>query len=427
MYEKVFVLHAILFREVILSVCSEQNLNQMEEEEIGILQQEDVKTFLRIHLQEADPAHLALTQKDNAKWPALVYSQLKIWQKAQKKLPSWVEAGCIFTTRGFAQASSEKSAALKPWQGNRCLDLTMGMGVDTVHFASQFEHVEAVEPDPVLRQLAKHNFAQLGLGGLEVHAMDAAQFLANYRGEKFDLIYVDPDRRDAQEKRIQSPWEGSPNLRKLWKDIVKNGRKLVIKASPLYDVEQALRDVPGLQKRIVVSVDGEVKELLLEIDLDQQESEAHLAIWMGGKNTLILDPIDKKNLVRVSDQVPEPGTYIYEPDAAFYAAHCVGAHISQELSTSDMWVNHPHGYYISEKYTKRFPGRVFEVREVLAYKPKMLKKYFQKRPLLVTQRHFPFSNHHIRQATGIPDGGTDFLLCTQFGRNRYAILADRLH
>lgn len=399
----------------------------MELGDVQILTRPDTRGWLMAHRNE-DPAVLALSKKDNVNLPPVVYSQLKILKKAAKKLPHWEAAGCIFTERGLEQSSSERAAALKPWGGKRCLDLTLGLGVDAHHFSKSFDHVTGLEPDPVLFEIAKYNRGCLGADNLELFNSTAESWLEDYDGPGFDLMYVDPDRRDEQGQRKQSPAQGKPDVIALLPKLGSLAKKLIIKASPLYDIAQAGRDFPDATRLISMSVDGEVKELLIEIDFDKSEMETKFSVWCDRGGERMCYDLDKKTGgLPLIEQPPEAGYFIYEPDSAFYAARMGEALIVQEFSDLNASMNNPAGFYFSTKYTKSFPGRVFAIRESLAFKPKNLRKRFRKQALLITRRHFPFSVQHIRKQTGIADGGTLYLICTTINGEKFAFIAERMY
>jgi hypothetical protein len=399
----------------------------MELGDVEILTRADTKAWLMGHRND-DPVALALSKSSNGDFPPIVYSQLKIQKKAAKKLPRWVAAGCIFTERGLEQCSSERAASIKSVSGKRCLDLSCGLGVDAVHFASSFEQVVALEPDPVLFALGKHNMHCLEVSNLELLHFKAEAWLADYNGPGFDLIYVDPDRRDAQGQRQHSPAQGRPGVLALLPLIKKHTHTLLIKASPMYDVKQASRDFPEATRLTIVSLDGEVKELLIELNFQQPTTDQYINVRCHREGRLYAAVFDdRKAILPLMDDPPEEGTFIYEPDPAFYAAHTSANLMAQEFPVLEASMSDQAGFYFSQKYTKSFPGRVFAIRECLAYKPKYLRKRFRKQSLLITRRHFPFSVHHIRKQTGIADGGNLYLICTTINGKNFAFTAERMN
>ncbi len=116
--------------------------------------------------KDCDPIKVAMNK--HIKHPALIATQIKYLQRARIKLPSYYAAECIIPERGFEQCSSELCASVKELSGDLCIDLTCGLGVDTLHFSSRFKRVIALERDPVMAQLARVNFKRLGVNNIEV-------------------------------------------------------------------------------------------------------------------------------------------------------------------------------------------------------------------------------------------------------------------
>ncbi|MEO0472724.1 MAG: RsmD family RNA methyltransferase, partial [Bacteroidota bacterium] len=84
------------------------------------------------------------------------------------------------------------------------LDLTCGLGVDSLYLSQNFESVTSIEANPVLADIATHNFGLLNRSNIQVIHDTAETFLQNRIGPIFDLIYIDPSRRNAAGKRVHS-------------------------------------------------------------------------------------------------------------------------------------------------------------------------------------------------------------------------------
>lgn len=194
----------------------------------------------------------------------LVATQLKYLARAAAKLPSYAAAGCILPPRAFEQASSEACAAHKPIAGGRLLDLTCGLGVDTLFLSRRFREVVALERDPVLADVARENFARLGVANVEVVTASAEEFIAR-PGLHFDWIYADPDRRSAEGRKLVRLEACSPDVLALRPRLREIAPRLCLKNSPLFDVDEALRLFPASRVE-VVSLAGECKEVMIYDD-----------------------------------------------------------------------------------------------------------------------------------------------------------------
>ena len=165
----------------------------MTSEEYELLLTDEVQRAIAVS-RGRDPLDVALDR--TMPHARLVATQVKYLRRARTKLPAYYAARCILPPRAFEQASSEAAAARKSCAGQRALDLTCGLGVDSLYLARRFRRVVALERDPALAQIAAENFRRLDVGNVEVVCTDAESYLAA-AGERFDWIFADPDRRDA--------------------------------------------------------------------------------------------------------------------------------------------------------------------------------------------------------------------------------------
>lgn len=148
----------------------------------------------------------------------LIATQVKYLQRARTKLPSYYEARCIIPPLAFEQASSEACAARKSCKGESVLDLTCGLGVDALYLSKHFAQVITLERDEVLADIARENFQRLGADNIQVIRSSAEEFLATTL-QRFDWIYADPDRRNAQGRKLVRLEDCSPNVIALQPEI----------------------------------------------------------------------------------------------------------------------------------------------------------------------------------------------------------------
>jgi hypothetical protein len=197
---------------------------------------------------------------------AFALLQADLRAKAHHKLPAWREAGCLFTRQSLEQCSSEMLAHYKSTlgQGRLCLDLSGGLGVDAVAFSRVFEAVISADPDEDLHELFLWNAARLGVKRVRRVCADALHVLEQLH-DVADLIYLDPDRRNAQGRRLVGFNNYSPEPLELFRKYGPMGRIWMVKLSPLDDLHAILNACAEVKSIRVVSKDGEVKELLLEL------------------------------------------------------------------------------------------------------------------------------------------------------------------
>ena len=228
--------------------------------ELDILKTDEARQIVADNLA-MDPSVFALKNRHFA--AATLATQLKYLQRSRTKLPSFYAVQAIVPPLAFEQCSSERAASAKDFSGTRCLDLTCGLGVDSLHFSKNFQQVTAIERNLVLADTVRFNFDLMKIENINVINTTAEDFVNNYKGAPFDLIYLDPARRDSGGKKVFLPEDCTPNFVELLPILTKIGKKIVVKMSPLYDVDAAFRQLGNVAEVGVISVDNECKELLL--------------------------------------------------------------------------------------------------------------------------------------------------------------------
>lgn len=338
-----------------------------------------------------DPLEVALDKR--LPHAALVATQLKYLKRAETKLPRWAEAGCILPQRAFEQASSEAVAACKELSGERVLDLTCGLGVDSTALATRFREVVSLERDPLLAEITRENLRRLGVGNVRVVTASAEEFVAS-TPERFDWIYADPDRRSAEGKKLVQLEDCSPNLPALLPRLKELAPRLCIKNSPLFDVEEALRLFPTSRVE-VISLGGECKEVVI---YDDGTGPSLAAVAVGvGRVELPVAKIDRTPSVGPFE--PERYRYLLLPDVALQKARLVCHHLRPHG-----FVASENGYALLESCIEGLLGELYPIERIEPYAPKELKRRLKGVGAEVMKHDFPYSVEEIRRQTGLKPG-----------------------
>nr|MDA3859856.1 hypothetical protein [Melioribacteraceae bacterium] len=87
-----------------------------------------------------------------------IAEQVNCHQKAKKKLPSFIKKQLIFDKIPLEQASSEFTAKYKASliSGNSLIDLTGGLGIDDLFFATSFNKVTYCELNKVTSEIFRY-------------------------------------------------------------------------------------------------------------------------------------------------------------------------------------------------------------------------------------------------------------------------------
>lgn len=405
----------------------------MTEAEFQLLIDPKVTDFVEKNLNK-NVTMLALSRKGNGQFPPLVYAQIKNLQKSEKKIPSFFRARAILPTRALEQCSSEATASLKDISGDTFLDLCCGLGVDSAYLSTKFRAGTALEADEILAKITTYNYEKQGISHVKVKHQTAEGFLQNYTGEPFDLIYADPDRRDERGERQFLLEKIQPNIPELMPLIRQHSKRLLVKLSPLFDLAEAERYFShDLHRIVVVSVDNECKELWVDCIFASAKQPHTIHIKTLRKGTLseysFTPEGEHPRFIFEGDwenyQISFPETkYIWEPDVAFYKARKTIELIGQIPGIQGHF-NHQEGYFFSHQPPpETFPGRAFKVIRAMPFQAKKIKKIIGKEPIQLSKRYTDQSTQSLRKRLGVRDGGSRFLLCTNWGKRLYAYLAE---
>ena len=343
--------------------------------------------------------------------------QIEARQKAEKKLPSWYANNKIeFPVRlSMEQSSSEATARYKAklFSGDNMIDLTGGFGVDVLHFSNTFNKVIYCELDEELCRIVHHNSKVLGIENLEIKQGDSLEIL-NHLHLSFDLIYLDPARRDNNQRKVVSFSDCRPDVLKYKKLLLSKTDILLIKASPMLDIPQALRELENVVEVIVLAVDNEVKELLFLLRNKTSEPVKKVAV-----NIVKNEIHDFESLLTAEINFSEPIEYLYEPNAAVLKA---GLH--DELAAKYKLLKlHPNSHlYTSNRLDENFPGRFFKINKLLKLKKKLIQQEVPEGKANVTVRNFPMDVAAIRKKTGLKEGGDIYLFATTLMNNEKVLI-----
>ncbi len=376
------------------------------------LLQPEIQQFIDRHIG-ADPSRLALQKNPfpNADWIAIV-NQIAAKTKAKDKLPTWFAAAdIIYPARiSVEQTSSEKTAQYKSQLvgGASLIDLTGGFGVDDYYFSKAVDRVVHCEINPELSAIAAHNFKQLAANAIECLSGDSTGILQN--SGKFDWIYIDPSRRNDVKGKVFMLKDCQPNVPELLDLYFMHAGNILIKTAPILDIAAGLNELKNVKAIHIVAVDNEVKELLWVLSNDYAGEigikTANIAKTSVETFDFVLDT--------ASDVKFGPAQkYLYEPNAAVMKSGGFEA-VSHQFGLDKL---HPHSHLYTSDALIDFPGRIFEISQIVDYNKNEMKA-LQGKKANVTVRNFPESVENIRKKWKINDGGTTYCFFTTDANNR---------
>ena len=435
---------------------------------------DNVKEFIEKHLKD-DVNRLALAKFPEGIDREFVIRQIHARQVLGKKLPSWAgNDELVFPKKlSLEQCSSELTAKYKAellstklheitrreFSEDSCsladekrilIDLTGGMGVDTAFLSDNFDKTYYVEMQEELCEIAKHNFNILNKN-IEVVNDNAEHFLTLC--DEVDCIYLDPARRDEYGRKMVSLHDCSPDVVELHDILLKKAKRVLVKVSPMLDIEMVKKELKDISEIHVVAVRNECKEILIEIqkfrnsetqDFETQRLKDADNDFATSINVTATDLREGWNFSYAENEELEAqwtladnvGRYLYEPGAACMKAGCFKL-LSQRYGLDKLHRN--SHLYTSDELVPDFPGRIFEVVNVVPFDKKTKKTIwtldfedakkgsatFKKANVAV--RNFPLSAEELKKNLGLQDGSDFYIFgSTMKGEKKIVVLTKKV-
>lgn len=380
----------------------------MTHEEKDILLREEVRKAIDANI-ERDPVRIALDR--NIPYAREVATQVKYLQRARTKLPMLYDARCIIPQRAFEQSSSQQCAAAKRIGGESLLDLTCGLGIDSIAFAQRFKRVVAIERDEVLAEVVRENLRRLNITNIEVVTSSAEDYIASCN-EHFDWVYADPDRRTAEGRRVVRLEDCSPNMLELWPTIERISKRVAIKNSPLFDVDEAFR-LFGDCSVEVISLGGECKEVMIYVDGSTPRLVAEAV--GAGRYEVSRDEALKATLSS-HDFAAEEYCYLIVPDVALQKARLTASALQGK---ADIWSNNSFGF--ARQKPEEVLGRTEKIIGVEEYDSKTLRRELKGKGVDIVMRDFPTPLDEVRRKCGMRSGNAHRIALTRINGKCYTI------
>ena len=445
----------------------------------------DFIKFIEEHHRD-DTAALILSGK---RYPSidvkLAVTTIEARRKLLTKVPEWGERFDLYYPSALAaeQASSLHTALYKRQfiNGGTTIDLTGGIGIDSYYMSQKAGRLIYIERNSDLCEATKYNFEKLGVKNIEIFNREVtednissviAEILSNsaqteeeqsittIKREKFNkstsnnnvsanrdrvkLIYLDPARRGENDKRIYAISDCEPDITALKEHLFEFTESILVKASPMADISSLLKELTEVSSVHILSVENECKELLLLLTRAMSNSMDNTTCNRGDieRTTIGICCINfvKKGGIQSfcfthnEERSARPEyaesikRYLYEPNSsilkggAFKSISCRFDIAKLEKSTH---------LYTSDIIIKEFPGKIFEIKEVIDYSNntiRNLNKFYPKANISV--RNFPISANELKKRADIEDGGNIQLIGTTMlsngGSIRKIVVCERL-
>lgn len=357
--------------------------------------------------------------KKNIPFLSTVLTQISLQKKAQDKFP---EAECLLLSKdGVEQATRKELAAYvaERYQSYESrMDLTAGIGGDSREILSGAKLAVAVERDPVIAMMIRHNLNQWNLSEVEVRQEDA-QETEIIEGA---ALYCDPMRRDSMGRRTSqiSLWE--PNPLACLPHWLQNACGVGIKVSPAFDYAEL--SASGLSPEVeMIGWGRDLKQAMWWIG-DLQDSEITRRATLLPSRWTLTDQDDVQDV-----EIREPRGYIVEPHTAILRAELADQFCTRYgLAKIDEHI----GYFTTDEvpeFEDPMIARVYRVMDLAKYNVRNLKrclKTFHIDAATIRRRGFPHHPDDVRKKLKIEEGSEFTILLTRIGPSLYSIITERI-
>lgn len=361
---------------------------------------------------ERNPSDIALDGR--VPHARLVATQVKNLQRAARKLPGYYAARAILPTLATQQASSEECAAHKRFSGALAVDLTCGLGVDSLYLSRRFERVVAIEHNPTLAAITRHNLRLLGADNVEVLSGESEEFLATLTHA--DLIYADPDRRSAEGRKMVCLEDCSPNIAALLPTLKEKADHIAVKLSPMFDTSEALKQFgPGSDVE-VISLGGEVKEVV--VYWSRENSKPTIGATALGIGSFEV-PVGENFTAQKATFEADKYHYLVVPDAALRKAGLT----AHWCATVGLDLHGAYGFATERPTTPL--GHTYNIIGAYPYQPKKLKP-LAGRKVEIIRHGFSLPTSAILKALGAQEGAGTRWALAEIGGDRWAFRIEEI-
>ena len=380
--------------------------------------------FVQTNIQ-ADTSRLIL---DREKWPGIdmdiavncIESRLKL----KGKVREWYEnprlifplklsaEQCSSSLTGLYKAQlAERIAAQKGW---RLADLTGGLGVDSWFFSKKASQVLYCEMQKALCDAAKHNFAVLEAGNIEIcNCMVSPETFSVISEFNPDIIYLDPARRGEGGRKVFLLEDCTPDILTLKDDLFRFSRHILLKLSPMADITMVCERLGGCCREVhIVGAGGECKELLVWMDREWAGDYSITAVELTGSEDegkyevtgFSFSPSEERSsapLIAGKDEIGT-ATHLFEPGKALMKAGAYNL-LSTKYGLKKLGRS-THYYIVSDQDSLAAiwkMGKVFSILRCESLDKRSIKQIAAEYPKAeVTARNLPMDTDTLRKKLG---------------------------
>lgn len=280
----------------------------------------------------------------------------------------------------------------------------MGFGIDAFFLSDLFSEIFLVERQKELIEIVEHNWKNLGKKAFFI-CSELLNFLQN-DNQKYDLIYLDPARRDFQKNKVFLLEDLSPNILEILPILMEKSQQILVKLSPMIDISYLISSLDGVQEIHIVGVKNEVKEVLVLIEnkpLSKEKIKIKAVNLQTNQSDFFFKNEDRGK-IKSSVHFSSPQSYIYLPNSSILksmGADLLCSHFGLKKLEASTWI------YTSDEKKENFPGRILKMKEISS---KEIKKGSQYN---IISKNYPLKPEEIKKKYKLKDGGEHYIIFTK--------------
>ena len=398
------------------------------------MEKQELVDFIKDHLYD-DPVSLRLSKHKFKGSIDLEFAitQIRARRKFNKKLSRLIDnSAFLFPDLLSGEQASHQAVAIFHasllQDAKNIIDLTSGLGIDTFAFASiDGTTIKALDIIAEKTKVLKENALSLGLQNIEAINQEAFSYINN-NNNSFDLIFVDPARRDASKNRVYNLLDCSPDVISFQDILLSRASRVLIKASPLLDITRTLKDFKNIASIRTVGVKGECKEVLIELSNNTGSSILLEAVNLDNEGNILSkfsitpeevssQPRYIKNRTEIFEDSKQE-LYLLEPSAMVMKL-APWSKISEEFNA--LKFDKSSHLFVSGTKPSNFPGRVTRIIRQIK---KSDWKSFAGFPASVVSKNHPLSSEEIRKSLKLKEGDNNFIYASRIDSKNIILLSE---
>lgn len=309
-------------------------------------------------------------------------------------------------------------------EGATVLDMTCGLGIDSFHMAKKASNILAIDINQDIIKAARYNAEVLQLENMSFQTAECVKWISE-NPDKYDVIFIDPARRDANGKRLFALEECSPDILSIYPLLKSRCKRLIIKMSPMLDIKSIISKLPEINHLYAIGTDKECKELIAVIDFDNDSPMILHSVSLLSSRSYIMNYYTYETAyTNYEFAEPAQGDFLYRPYPSLMK-------INYFDKLTDMYdilpISRNTHLFVSHHRVEEFPGEEFSVVEVLPFNKQSIKNFHKKYPKInIATRNFILKPSQLADKLKVKEGGNQQLFGVSYpdGSN-HLIIAER--